>query len=184
MPLATFPTLPGLGWDIKKRPIFSNAKEVAASGAEFSTAYWSQPMYEFDFDVNFLSQSHRDQLEAFYLAHLGDHLPFLLTVTNDNYKAGLAMSPAPNGSNTVFQLLGLPAQTNVVGHQLRVNGAPVAGTVSETGMVTFAVAPAGGSTPTCDTTYCYVVKFKDKMEFNQMMSVMYEVRKITFRTYR
>lgn len=122
MPLATFPTLPGLGWDVKKRVMFSNNKEVAKSGAEFSTANWSLPMFEFDVDVNFLSQSDRDTLETFYTDHLGDHLPFLLSVTNDSAKSGATVGVG-DGTVTQFQIA-LPAQTNIVGTPaLTVNGA-------------------------------------------------------------
>lgn len=185
MPLQTFPTLPGLGWDVKKRVLFSNNKEVAKSGAEFSTANWTLPMFEFDYDVNFMSQSDRDALEAFYIAQLGDHLPFLLSVVNDNAKAGASLSPAPNGTNKNFVILGMPAQSNVVGTPtLRVNGGVVTGTVDALGAVVFTNAPANGSTLSIDYSYAYVVKFKDKLEINQMMAKMYETKKITFRTHR
>lgn len=113
MPLNTFPTFIGLGWDVKKRVLFSNQRETSKSGAEFSTANWTVPHYEFDLDFNFLSQSDRDTMEAFYEAQLGGHLPFLLSVTNDNRKVAAPILGPVNGSNAAF-VAQAPAQTQLV----------------------------------------------------------------------
>lgn len=79
----TFPTFNGIGWDIKKRPIFSTDIETSASGAEYRTGYFATPLYEFDLTFPYLSQADRDTLEAFYIGQQGPLIPFYLTVTND-----------------------------------------------------------------------------------------------------
>ena len=115
---ATFPTLQGVGWDIKKRIIWSTSTETTASGAEFRTGYFTAAIYEFDLPFNYLSQADQQSLESFYEQQQGSLLPFNLTIAND------------------------PASP-------------------------------------------FLVKFKDDtLEFNQMMSQMYEAQMITFRTVR
>ncbi|MDE2426902.1 MAG: DUF2460 domain-containing protein [Elusimicrobia bacterium] len=79
----TFPTLNGLGWDIKKRVIWSNNVETTASGAEFRTGFWTAPIYEFDLQFNYLSQTDQQTLETFYEARKGSYEAFYLAVAND-----------------------------------------------------------------------------------------------------
>ena len=181
----TFPALAGLGWDIKKRPMFSTAKEISASGARFHTARWPIPHYEFDLAFNYLSQADRDALEAFYNGQSGAAFPFLLSVTNDNAQTAKACSGTADGTNKIFQMP-LPAQAQVVTSALFDNGSAAgAATVSASGLITFTTAPLAGHAITWTGTYAYLVNFKDDTEeFNQMMSQMYEVQQITMETYR
>ena len=109
----TFPTFAGMGWDIKKKILFSNSSDTTASGAEFSTGYWAIPHFEFRVQFNFLSQADRDAFEAFCIQQLGGLTPFLLSVTNDNVfidkNAGTG-----NAVNLLFRVP-LPAQAQIVG---------------------------------------------------------------------
>lgn len=118
MSYATFPTLSGRGWDIKKRAITSTNTETSASGAEFRTGYFTAPIFEFDLQFNYLSQADQQALETFFATQNGPLTPFYLAVEND------------------------PASP-------------------------------------------FLVRFKDDtLEFNQMLSQMYEVQTVTFRTVR
>lgn len=112
MPYNTFPTFAGMGWDIKKKPMFSTSSDMTASGARFSTSYWSIPHFEFFVPFNFLSQADRDAMEAFYIQQLGPGIPFLLAPTNDSAFVD-KNSGNGNASNLVFQVP-LPAQAQVV----------------------------------------------------------------------
>lgn len=80
----TFPTLAGLGWDIKKRLIFATEVETSKSGKEFRTSFQIGPIYEFDFTYNYLSANDYATLENFYIQQLGPGIPFLLNVPNDS----------------------------------------------------------------------------------------------------
>ena len=182
---ATFPTLQGIGWDIKKRPLFSTATETSSSGAEFRTGRWPLPHFEFDLTFPYLSQADRDALEAFYIAQQGALTPFLLTVTNDTTQTAKSFGTG-DGTTTTFYLP-LPAQAQVTGTpSIYDNGAAAgANTVSATGQVTFTTAPLAGHALTWTGTYAYLVRFKDdNIEFNQMMSQFYEQQGISFRTVR
>jgi hypothetical protein len=83
MSYATFPTLPGVTWDIKKRQFWSTDIETSASGAEFRTAYWTAPIYEFDMTFAYLSQADMVTLQNFYATVQGPFTPFYLAVPND-----------------------------------------------------------------------------------------------------
>jgi hypothetical protein len=118
MTTPTFPTLPGITWDIKKRVLWSTDVETSASGAEFRTGRWTAPIYEFDLVFAYLSQTDQQTLQTFFEGQQGSYLPFYLPVAND------------------------PASP-------------------------------------------FLVRFvDDKLEFNQMLSQMYEVQGITMRTVR
>jgi hypothetical protein len=185
MPYNTFPAFAGIGWDIKKRIIFSTATETASSGAEFRSGRWSLPHYEFTLQFNYLSQANRDTLEAFVIGQRGSLTPFLLSVTNDSTQTTAACTGTADGSNKLFQMP-LPAQAQFVSGSVFDNGATAgANTVSASGLITFTTAPAAGHAITWTGSYAYLVRFKDDMqEINQIVSQMYEQKSVLFRTVR
>lgn len=140
----TFPTLQGLGWDIKKRPIWSTAVEVSSSGAEYRTGRFSQPIYEFDLQFTYLTQADFNTLVAFFNQQQGALTPFYLQPTNDSTATGVAFATT-DGTTTSWQLL-MPdgAQTQAIigtptiyGNGIAMNpsgtgtpGAPVLGQVA------------------------------------------------------
>lgn len=135
---------------------------------------------------NYLPQADRDTLESFYTNQAFAGQAFLLSIPNDNAKTGAAMTPAPDGTNKVFQIA-MPAQTNIVGTPTILDNGAAAGanTVTASGVVTFTTAPASGHTLTANFSYAYVVRFnEDQLEINQFMNAMYEQQGITFRTVR
>ena len=83
MTTPTFPTLSGIGWDIKKRVLWSTAVETTASGSEFRTGRWTAAVYEFDLNFTYLSQADQQTLETFYETQQGSLLPFYLSIAND-----------------------------------------------------------------------------------------------------
>ena len=108
-----FPTLQGIGWDIKKRPLWSTANDTSASGAEFRTGRWTLPHYEFDLTFAYLSQADRDTLEAFYNQQQGSLTPLLLPVTNDSTQTAKSFGTGIGTLATYY--LPLPAQAQVTG---------------------------------------------------------------------
>jgi hypothetical protein len=83
MTTPTFPTLTGIGWDVKKRVLWSTDVETASSGAEFRTGRWTAPIYEFDLTFGYLSQADFQTLQTFFEGQQGSYLPFFLAVAND-----------------------------------------------------------------------------------------------------
>jgi hypothetical protein len=80
---ATFPTLSGIAWDIKKRVITSTDVETSTSGTEFRTGRWTAPIYEFDLAFNYLSQTDQQAFQAFFEARKGTFEAFNLAIAND-----------------------------------------------------------------------------------------------------
>lgn len=187
MPYNTFPTLSGMGWDIKKRIITSTDVETSSSGAEYRFARWpGLPHFEFDLPVNYLSQADQDAIEAFFIQQNGPATPFLLgCVNNDNGFSAISCGTG-NGSNKTFQIP-LPAQAQVVSTTSVTDNGVAAGanSISATGLITFTTAPAAGHVIRWTGSYAYLVRFlEDTLEFNQLANAMYEVENITFRTVR
>jgi hypothetical protein len=83
MSLNTFPTLAGIGWDIKKRVIWSTNIETTTSGAEFRTGRLTAGIYEFDLSFGYLSQANQQTLESFFEGQQGSLTPFYLSIVND-----------------------------------------------------------------------------------------------------
>lgn len=187
-----FPTFTGRGWNIKKRPVTSTLVQQAASGAEYRTALYQYPLYEFDIEIPYLSQTDLHALVGFFAQQQGPWLPFYLSVDNDNSVTNQAFGTG-NASTTQFQLVksdGSYWSEPIAG----VNGTPsiyVGGvlttpqSVSASGLVTFTTAPANGAALTWTGNYYYLVRFKeDQVELNQFMSQMYEATTITLRSVR
>jgi len=83
MSINTFPTFPGITWDIKKRALWSTDVETTASGAEFRTGRWTAPIYEFDLTFAYLSQADFVSMQDFFNGQQGSFTPFYLAVPND-----------------------------------------------------------------------------------------------------
>lgn len=191
----TFPTFQGTGWNIKKRQLWSTDVEVSASGAEFRTGYWANPIYEFDMSINYMSQADKATLEAFYVGQQGPLIPFLLVVPNEGNAYTNAAVGAGNGTQTKWALPAWPSTTSTV----YVAGvATTAYTLDTSGNITFTTAPANGAAITWSGHDAFLVRFVDDqtsggrstggtsspLEINQFMSGMYEQAGITFRTVR
>jgi hypothetical protein len=185
MAFNTFPTFSGLGWDIKKRILFSTATETASSGAEFRSGRWSLPHYEFTLQFNYLSQADRDALEAFVIGQQGSLTPFLLSVTNDSTQTAKTCTGVADGVNKNFQMP-LPAQAQFVSGTVYDNGSlSGAGSISASGLIVFTTAPVAGHVITWTGNYAYLVRFMDDVqEINQIVSQMYEQKTMKFRTVR
>lgn len=79
----TFPALPGIGWPVKVTPTFKTIVQQAASGAEFRTGLWQNPLHTIEVPINFLSQADWNTLLAFFVQQQGALMPFYFQPTND-----------------------------------------------------------------------------------------------------
>ena len=188
----TFPNFSGRGWGIKQRPITSTLIGKADSGAEYRTSRYQYPLYEFDIDIPYLSQSDYNNLIGFFNQQGGPFLPFYFTHDNDSAVVAQGFGTG-DGTTTQFQLSkssGSYWNEPIAG----VNGTPsiyVNGTlttpssISPSGLVTFSSSPAAGAALTWTGNYYYLVRFKDDhIEAEQIMSGLYEATTITLCTFR
>lgn len=189
-----FPTLAGLAWDIKKRPVWSTVKLLTAARNEFRTGYGLYPLSEFDLSYGYLSLDSKLAMEGFLNQQMGSLNPFYFDAQNDNTIA--AGSPQQigtgDGSTTNFRLL-KPAGTGAIepiggpkgtwvasgsGNIVYVGGTAQA-TSSYTvsgNVIVFGTAPAASDSISWSGQYYYLVRFNDDfLEFNQLANLMWEL---------
>src|SRR5579863_3025830 len=81
------PTLPGLGFSIKRTPMWKTMVSQAASGVEQRLQVMSYPLYKWEITYNFLRGDSRYELQTllgFYNQMAGQAAPFLFTDDTDN----------------------------------------------------------------------------------------------------
>lgn len=187
-----WPTFTGRGWKIKKRPITSTLIANADSGAEYRTSRYQYPLYEFDIEIPYLSQTDFSNLIGFFNQQGGPFLSFYFTNDNDSSVTNQGFGTG-DGTTTQFQLVKsngsywIEPIAGINGTPLiYVNGAlTTPSSISASGLVTFSSAPAGGAALTWTGNYYYIVRFKDDhIETEQLMSGLYDATTITLRTPR
>ena len=100
-----FPELPGLEWDLSKKPIFNTKIMESVNGRELRASYQAVPKYEISLSFGFLRESkgknELQQLESFFLERRGAFDSFLFKMPDDS---DYSCSFTGNGSATSFQL--------------------------------------------------------------------------------
>jgi hypothetical protein len=96
----TFPTLPGIGWPVKVTPTFKTIVQQAASGAEFRTGLWQNPLHTIEVPINYLSQTDWRTLVDFFKQQQGSFLPFYLTPQQAPWAASQIPFGTWNGTAT------------------------------------------------------------------------------------
>ncbi len=185
---AIFPTLPGLKWDVTKKPYFSTKIQTSVNGKEARAINWSYPRWQFDLSYELLRDDVTNELRTlmgFFLQRQGAFDSFLYTDPSDNYVASQSIGTG-NGATTVFQLvrsLGgfTELMKNITGTPVvRLNGTVQGSgwTVDGNGLITFTTAPAAGVAVTADFSYYFRVRFlQDESEFSQFMQNLWELKK-------
>lgn len=90
MATALYPTsLPGLSWDVSKKPKFNNKVAEHTSGKETRTSYWQNPRWEYTVTYEYLPDigtgpTDLKSLLGFFLARKGDFDAWLFTDPDDH----------------------------------------------------------------------------------------------------
>lgn len=197
MTTATFPSLAGIKWDVKKRPRFSTIVQRTASGKEVRAALMSYPLWEFELSFDVLradSTNHELQtLMGFFEQMLGSCTAFNYNDPTDNSVTAQVIGTG-DGAATQFQLVRTlggfiePIQNVNAITGIYDNGSPVtqgsgAGkyTVNSTGLVTFGTVPVAGHSLTWTGTYFFLCRFLDDIEeFSNFMYNLWECQKVGF----
>ena len=195
---AVFPTLPGLAWNVMRRPRWSTVAKQSVSGREFRAAQFSYPIWEYELSYEVLRGSSAlpevQQLIAFFNARSGSYDTFLYTDPDDKSVTAQQFGVG-DGSNKVFQLV--RAYGGYIEPVYDVNGAPsiyVNGalktlttdyTISSTGLVTFVTAPGVSMPVTWTGNFYWRCRFlQDEAEFNQFLYQLWELKRLTFKTVK
>ncbi|WP_180025337.1 DUF2460 domain-containing protein [Acinetobacter sp. YH16049] len=100
-----FPELPGLEWDLSKKPIFNTKIMTSVNGRELRASYQAVPKYEISLSFAFLRENkgknELQQLESFFIKRRGAFDSFLFKMPEDNE---YSCSYSGDGSTTSFQL--------------------------------------------------------------------------------
>ncbi len=113
-----FPSLPGLGWSVKRTPQWKTRVQESISGKETRIADWSFPRWQWELTFEFLRQAGANQqaqsfagqtysefqlLAGFFNARQGMFDSFLYQDADDNAVTGQQFGTG-DGTTTVFQL--------------------------------------------------------------------------------
>lgn len=108
MTAIVLPSLPGLGWDIVRTPVFNTSVQTAISGKECRIAYQTYPRWKWELTFNILRSSAAytefQQLVGFFNARMGQFDSFEFSDPDDNAVTGQAISTG-NGSTAAYQLV-------------------------------------------------------------------------------
>ena len=100
-----FPELPGLEWDLSKKPIFNTKIMESVNGRELRASYQAVPKYEISLSFAFLRESkgrnELQQLESFFYERRGAFDSFLFKMPDDS---DYACTFAGDGITTSYQL--------------------------------------------------------------------------------
>lgn len=195
---AVFPTLPGLGWNIVRSPIFVNRRQRSVSGREVAFSYQQYPLTQFSLNYELLRDNatypELGTLTGFYLARQGSFDSFLFTDPADQSVTDAGFGTG-DGTTTQFQLVrpygaggftyAEPVQSVNALTNIKVGGVVKTLTtdysIDANGLVTFVAAPAAAAALTWTGTYYYRCRFThDQADFTTFLSNYWSAKKIEF----
>ena len=189
-----FPALAGIGWSVKRSPVWKTRAQQAISGKETRLADWSYPAWHWELTFDFLRSdpvaAEFQALAGFFNARQGAFGTFLYGDADDNAVTGQSLGTG-DGATTMFQLIRAfggfiepVLAPNVVSavYLAGVVQAPSAYSVDPiTGLLTFTAAPASGAAITADFSYYFRCRFaEDTVDFEKFMATLYRAQKLAF----
>ena len=199
----TFPTLPGLGWSVHKKPLFSTVVAPHVSGREVRTALYVQPLWTFELTIDGLDSSPgnvypglgaqtQQALMSFFLACQGKFGTFLFTDPTDSAVTAGGIGTG-DGATQIFTFArALGGFLEPVGWVTSVTSVTLDGVAQTTGWalappntLVFVTPPASGVAVAATFAFAFQCRFDDDtVDFEQFMSHLWRVDKLTFRSVR
>ncbi len=208
----TLPSFRGLGWSIKRAVNWQSERTQNISGKEVSKTRWSYPIYTWELVYNMLRQGtvegvaqvEMQTLMGFFNALQGDAGSFLYQDQDDNAVTGQVLGSG-DGNTTTFALkraFGIEPLQPVLAPNTEstltvyLDGAPqLVGTFYVTpwattdsrgpGYLIFNTAPASGVAVTIDMSYYWPCRFVgDMCQFTKFLSGYYDLKKLTFQSWK
>ena len=200
MSVQVLPSLIGLGFSVKRSPIWNTMRQEAASGKETAIAFWSYPRYGWEITYNVLRSdgtNHEFQdLIGFFNARQGMFDSFLYTDSDDNTVSSGTLGVG-NGSNLNFQLVrslggfvepvlapNVVSSVSIDGvaqgsslYTVNAWGSSLPGVVS----LSSGIVPSSSQTVTSSFTYYFPVRFdKDIIDFENFMFQLWACKTLGF----
>ena len=189
-----FPSLAGLGWSVKRSPVWKTRAQQAISGKETRVADWSYPAWQWALTFDFLratsTASEFQSLAGFFNRCQGAFGTFLYADADDNAVTGQLLG-AGDGATTAFQLVRAfggfiepvlaPNVVSVI-YLAGVAQSPSSYSVDPTtGLLTFTAAPASDAAIAADFSYYFRCRFaEDTVDFEKFMATLYRAQKLAF----
>lgn len=190
---AIFPDLAGIRADRSRAPTFKTDILTAVSGREFRASRMANPIYRFSIGVEFLRESRGRaelrQLEGFYMARRGAYESWLYRCEHDHTAVDQLFAYG-DGQRTQFQLArsygeflepvqNIEQVTAIRRGELVLP--PSAYTITSTGMVILAQAPASGVPLRWSGSYFFRCRFKsDELAFDRLVQGLHRASKVEF----
>jgi uncharacterized protein (TIGR02217 family) len=194
MSTAVFPALAGLGWSVKRVPMWKTRVQEAISGKETRIADWSYPRWRWELAYDFLrgdaGHAEFQALAGFFNQRQGMFDSFLYQDADDFSAVGQQLGSG-DGATQSFQLVRSLGgfiepiiAPNVVSavYLAGVAQSPSSYTVdAATGIVTFTIAPGAAVAITADFTFYFRCRFADdSMDLEKFMSQLWRAKKLAF----
>lgn len=195
---AVYPTLPGLGFNFTKTPIWNTIVQKAVSGQETRAATQVYPRYQYTLTYEFLrsaaTYAEMQTLLGFYNARQGSFDTFLFTDPDDNSITGQQIGIG-DGSTKTFQLVrAIGGFNDIIQAPNVVSAVYLTGVLQSggswsvdatTGLLTFTAAPALNKIITVDFSWYWRCRFMDdQYDFDKFMSQLWSVGQIQFITVK
>lgn len=199
-----FPSLQGLGWGVKRTPVWSTRVQTAVSGREVRTAQWSYPRWRWELSYDFLRADFHGDFQAllgFFNRRLGQYDSFLFRDPDDNTATGQALGTG-DGTTTLFQAVrsfagvvepvwAIDAIAALYINGVAANGwnwarwdgtfgfggAPAAPWTP--GQIGFTTAPPAGAVISADFTFFWPCRFEeDSLEFEKFLFQLWQAKSV------
>ncbi len=195
---AIFPTLPGLGWSVTRKPSLASRISTHQSGREVRAQQMQYPVREFELTYELLRSgplyAELQAMEGFFLQQAGSFGQFLF---KDSYTPDFQVRAGAlgtgDGSSTQFKLARvLGGFSEPVGYvfatdltAVYLGGAIVdasAYSVTAPNNLVFATAPGAGVAIAADFDFYFQVRFaEDSLELEEFMSTLFELKQCRLR---
>lgn len=190
---AVFPPLPGLGWSVKRTPLWKTRVQEAVSGKETRIADWSFPRWQWDLTYDFLrgdaTHAEFQSLAGFLNQRQGMFDSFLYQDADDDAVVGQQLGIG-DGVTSTFQLIRslggfvepiiAPNIVSSVSLGGVVQGSGSYG-VTSLGFVAFTTPPAIGVAIAADFSFYFRCRFlADSIDFEKFMTQLWRSKKVAF----
>jgi len=201
MTIPVFPVLIGIDWPIKRTPIWSTQRQKSISGQETAQPLWSYPKWRYELSFSLLRSAAAfmewQSLLGLFNQVAGGAGVFAYADSQDN-SATLQSFGVGDGVTTQFQLvraLGgfvepvlLPVASTIYASTTGGTTALASSgvyTIGSTGLVTFAAAPAAGTSLLWTGTFNWLCRFDaDELSFQQDMPSLWTLQSCIFTTVK
>jgi hypothetical protein len=198
----SFPTLPGQGWSVHKKPTFSTTVAAHVSGREVRNALWQYPIWEFEVSFDGLASDSASypglgaqslqSLMGLFLQCQGQSRTFLFTDPTDSAATVQSLGSGTGAQTTFIMGRALGGFFEPVGWvksiaNVYLNGVNQASGWSLTtpNSLVFATAPGAGVAVAASFSYAFLCRFlEDSEDFEQFMQNLWALQSLKFRSVR